>query len=684
MTFQDKRLVITFGVVLALLISGVALPPVTAQGVTIQVPVGGDLQAAINSAKPGDTIVLEAGAEYVCPGTCRLPNKTGEGTITIKSSRYEEIGARLGREPSAEQRQKMARVRSSAQADVPGMVFEARPGSHDYALLGLDIAPAAGRATVIVQLGTHGVDQDTPDEIPMRFKVDRSWIHGAVDQEVQRGIGLNSGATDITNNWITDIHGKGYDTQAIGGYNGPGPYKIINNYLEGAGENVMFGGAEATVPNLVPSDIEFRQNEVVKPLSWYVNDPSYAGIHWTVKNLFELKNARRVVVEGNIFDGNWTDAQAGRAIAFTPRPSDSGKWAVIEDVLFRHNIVRNVGSGIHFLGADEAPAPTETRLRRIRATNNLFININGPRFGSNGAFATVVHKTEDVMIDHNTVVYQTQHIIVTDYEPNTRFTYTANITRHNDFGIFGSGVGIGNPAIAKYFPGGDVTANVIAKEINTPSNAESLYPTGNFFPASLSTVLGSDHRVIDSAYAGLGCDIDALNAALSGTGTPVPQPTPSPEPTPTQPTEPVKTPSADGTKGSMIVDSELATWTISAQPEFKTLRNGTQVGGGQGSIYKYVTKTVYVLGLDSNWYQWVGSSWSGVGPNEPGAVQPAPEPTPTTPTPTPIEEYKIESFNGTEASRTALSQRMWATGFAYWSETDPDTKGNKIKFRRFR
>ena len=43
----------------------------------------------------------------------------------------------------------------------------------------------------------------------------------------------------------------------------------------------------------MPSDIEIRRNYVFKPLSWKVGDPTYAGKHWTVKNLLELKNAKR-------------------------------------------------------------------------------------------------------------------------------------------------------------------------------------------------------------------------------------------------------------------------------------------------------------------------------------------------------------------------------------------------------
>ncbi|HEX7333420.1 MAG TPA: hypothetical protein VF290_18090 [Pyrinomonadaceae bacterium] len=600
---------------------------------TIVVPCGGDLQSAINAAQPGDRIVLEAGCTYSC--SCVLPVKSGTEFITIESSRYAEIPIRgfFSRQPTPEVSQMMAKVRPFHSTEPS---FKTAPGAHYYKLLGLDLAPLTGPATRIVEFGTHGEVQDTPAEIPHNLVIDKSWIHAEKTQEIQRCVALNSASTDITNSWITECHGRGFDTQAIGGWNGPGPYNIINNYLAGAGENVMFGGAEATVPGLVPTGIKFLRNFVEKPLSWYVNDPSYAGIKWTVKNLFELKNARDVLIDGNVFDGNWTDAQAGRAIAFTPRPSDSGVWAVVEDVVFQNNIVRNVGSGINLNGADEPPAPTETRLRRVKVVNDVF-EIDGPRFASNGAFATVTNKTEDVTFEHNTVI-QTNQIVVTDYAPNTRFIFRNNINRHNDFGIFGSGVGIGNPAIQHFFPGAVVTGNVIAKEINAPANVESIYPAGNFFPSTMTEVVGDDYRVL-AAWKGKGTDgkdpgvdIDALNAAQGG------RVEPSPSPRPDE--------SADGTTGTKIVDSDRAVWTLGTEKQ--TLRNGVQVGGGQGSIYKYLTKSVYVKGNDSNWYQWAGTSWLKFGAQEPGGSVPVPSPTPTpspTPVPSPVPrpvEYEVQ------------------------------------------
>jgi hypothetical protein len=51
---------------------------------------------------------------------------------------------------------------------------------------------------------------------------------------------------------------------------------------------------------------------------------------WQVKNLLELKNARRVRIEQNNFAHNWEEAQSGGAILFTPRNQDGNcRWCVV-------------------------------------------------------------------------------------------------------------------------------------------------------------------------------------------------------------------------------------------------------------------------------------------------------------------------------------------------------------------
>jgi len=101
-------------------------------------------------------------------------------------------------------------------------------------------------------------------------------VHGTTAGGIQRCVSLNSAATTIRDSRLTDCHGRGYDTQAIGGWNGPGPFRIENNLLEGAGENVMLGGADPAIPGLVPADIVIPRNLIRSRRPWRGR--------WTVKN----------------------------------------------------------------------------------------------------------------------------------------------------------------------------------------------------------------------------------------------------------------------------------------------------------------------------------------------------------------------------------------------------------------
>src|SRR5438477_7384724 len=120
---------------------------------------------------------------------------------------------------------------------------------------------------------------------------------------------MNSRETAVIDSYLSDFKQIGADSQAVAGWNGTGPFKIANSYLEAAGENVMFGGADPAIRDLVPADIEIRQNHLAKPLRWRAGHEGFDGVDWSVKNLFELENARRVLVEDNLLEYNWPQAQ---------------------------------------------------------------------------------------------------------------------------------------------------------------------------------------------------------------------------------------------------------------------------------------------------------------------------------------------------------------------------------------
>ena len=63
--------------------------------------------------------------------------------------------------------------------------------------------------------------------------------------------------------------------------------------------------------------------------------------------------------------------------------------------------------------------------------------------------------------------------------------------------------------------------------------------------------------------------------------------------------------SANGTRGSRIIDGGGAVWTFDQN---RTLRNGEWVAGGRGSEYLYVNLSVYLITPKRVW-RWHGSGW---------------------------------------------------------------------------
>ena len=482
---------------LTALASMVLLTPAASRQLTaIRVSGGDDLQAAINAARPGDTILLQSGARFV--GNFELPNHGGNAFITIRTEAAGLPGAGVRTGPAF--RGRLATLQSGTQFPA----LRTAPGAHHWQIENVAFAANADGAGDIITLGDGSRDQSTRELVPHSLVLDRLLVEGDEIVGQKRGIALNSAATEIRNSYIAGMKARGQDSQAIAGWNGPGPFRVENNYLEAAGENILFGGGDPAIDGLVPEDIVIRRNYIAKP-------PAWRGTRWSVKNLLELKNARNVRIEGNVLEHSWAAAQDGFAILFTPQNQDGrAPWAIVENVRFSNNLVRHVSAAFNISGID--PYRPSARTRAIAISNNLFLDVSAAAWGGSGDFLQIGNAPADVVVEDNTAFNDGR--IVQAYggkggDQIEGFVFRRNVMRHNRYGVKGDSTATGLDTLARYFPGAIFVGNVIA------GNFAKAYPEGNRF-------VSEDEVRPGASFAGAGVNMLLLESAIgANTSAPV-------------------------------------------------------------------------------------------------------------------------------------------------------------------
>jgi hypothetical protein len=595
--------------------------PTAAAAKTWIVRSGENLQAVLNAAAPGDAVTLEPGAEFV--GNFVLPAKVGDVPIVLRTAASDQLpgpGHRIepGHAPL------LARLRSANTM----AALRTAAGAHHWELRYLEFGPTQGGYNDIIQLGDGSSRQNTLAAVPHHLVLSHLYVHGDPLLGQKRCIALNAANVTIRDSHISDCKGVGMDTQAIGGWNGPGPYVIENNFLEAAGENILFGGADPAIQNLVADGITVRRNYVTRPLEWrqpiipapvavvasaegggtlpagsysyrviarrpvgqgtigrseasaeaaaavdhggavritwhpvpgateyrvhgrsagkqdqywtvttttFVDrgaagaggaPPSGGGTVWSVKNLFELKNARNVVVEENIFEHHWKESQAGYSIVLTPRNSGGAcTWCVVERVRFERNIVRRVAAGVNLLGYDIASRPTR-QTNNIVFRDNLFHDV-GQDLGGNGWVLLIGDEPRDVVFDHNTVSHSGTSFVFayggSSADPREMYNVriTNNAVRHSSYGVNGNYFAYGSAILNAYFPGSTVSGNYFA------GGPASRYPAGNRFAGAFEAEfvdaatgdfrLRGSSQLIGAANDGkdIGADMGALLLTLT-------------------------------------------------------------------------------------------------------------------------------------------------------------------------
>lgn len=454
-----------------------------AGGRIIRVPAGGNLQAAIDQANSGDVIELQAGVVY--SGTLNLPSKPLTDYVTIRSSA--EANLPIEKRVTPQQRSSMATITSGL---FGRPAVQAASGSNHYRFVGIEF-------TATGKLFNYGVvvlggKETRPENVPHDIEIDRCYVHPAGSTVSRRGIAVNSADTVIKNSYVEGFGFAGEETQGICGWSGTRNIKIVNNYVEGGAENIMFGGADPANADLVPHDIEVRDNHLNKPADW--NGKA------TVKTLFELKDAKRVQFIGNLLTNNWK----GSAFRITVRNQDGGApFSTIEDVTIRGNIIDHAGEGINILGKDDT-YPSQT-LKQLTIENNLFLNLAGGNGFEGSGYFVQVTDGENITVANNTVINSGN--ITTFYgELPRRFVFRDNITGHGSYGIHGP-LDVRSPAARSMFQ------NNVFMNLQGVSPGDYAFPDGNDIVSDIGDIgfldiPAKDYRLRPaSRYKGKGCQI---------------------------------------------------------------------------------------------------------------------------------------------------------------------------------
>lgn len=429
----------------------------TKTGRIIRVPAGGNVQAAIDQATSGDIVELQAGATYF--GEIQLPTKSLTDFVTIRSSAADKFPEEERVGPAAAVLMPKILARGTGRSAIT-----AENGAHHYRFVGIEFTATGDDYVYNLILFGSG---EAGDRVPHDLEIDRCYFHPGKNGVVRRGIALNSAITTIKNSYLEGFGFPDEETQGICGWTGTRNVRIINNYVEGGAENIMFGGSDPGSADQIPSDIEVRGNHLNKPRSW-VGTAS-------MKTLFELKNAKRVQLIGNLMTNNWV----GSALRITVRNQEgNAPFSTVEDVTIRDNVIQNAGDGINILGKDDSH-PSET-LKNLTIENNLFLNIaDGNGFDGSGYLVQIADGVGIAFI--NNTAFNKGNIVSFYGTTPQNFIFRDNIVGHGNYGIHGLS-DLKSPTATAIFQ------NNIFMNLNGVSSEDYAFPPGNSIVSTISDV----------------------------------------------------------------------------------------------------------------------------------------------------------------------------------------------------
>jgi hypothetical protein len=495
-----------------------ACPTLTTGSNCIRTPGSGnatDFQNAINAATCGDTIVLAAGSTY--SGNFTIPSTSCSGWIEIQSSAMASLPSPGNRVCNVQMTAGGCPtvLANMAVISTPNTstAIQFQANSNHWRLMGLDITTSFVTTASLVYYLVNFSVLTVQAQLPSNIIFDRDFILGLSNTNTTHGIGMDGAYVAIVDSYCDEIHAVGYDSQCFFSYNGAGPFLIQNNFIEAGAEDIMFGGADPAITNLVPSDITIVGNLIQKNLAWRGESAPY---NWVIKNLVEFKNAQRVLFDGNVLQYIWVAQQSGYAILLTPiNQNGTCYWCTVNDFTITHNLSQHAANGLGAGGGSTEGGGACLPTSRALIQNNLFTDIGGSAWDGGGYLFQLTMNSglpnpNHVVFDHNTGFPVNRFFYLGDAGTAPNNQITNNISNYAVYGLYGVGTDYGTASLNAYLqPTYVYNDNVFIN--STGISPGYIWPSGTFWSttttAGFTNYSGGNFQLLSSSpYHNAGTD----------------------------------------------------------------------------------------------------------------------------------------------------------------------------------
>lgn len=362
------------------------------------------------------------------------------------------------------------------------------------------VATSIGSVSHLVSLGNGDESvQKNPNGVrdyPSNVGLDRCWIdaHGSCDTRHALELQCANGYV-IDSGWGDNIFVVNYsESHGIVGYNGPGPFRIVNNRVVGGSQYVFFGGAAS--PCGMPSDIEGRFNVCTRSAT------GWSGSARKVKCGVEVKKAANMLWEGNIVEKVYPQSQAGYCYLLKSESyGDATTVGTTHDIIIRSNLNRDIAGAANITGLTNVDAAAAAL--RVISFGNLYL-VGASGYDATGNPLIGMYYSTDSGTIHDTFVALGEVLAIAEpgggAGPAQNFLMMDSIFPATDYGLKGSGVQSGNATIAALMPGSTVSKCIFTGA--TIGTGATDLPTSCYAPANEAAIQYTNAAARDYSLLG--------------------------------------------------------------------------------------------------------------------------------------------------------------------------------------